>query len=182
MDFVGGCYPFQYGTQEWSIIVQCAAAVIQFRIDYLISKQKLNRVYTDIYHSAANCLEMQAKWTRRSMADLWDAASFEPAAWYVGSTSVFSTVHIIIYLFICALLAVHRLCCYVPSFLIGPCWSKPDSKSIKCIPLASVLVDIKKMSFELSVGTWKESTCKGCRCGLTSPDFGINKQLSGHRT
>lgn len=39
----------------------------------------------------------------------------------------------------------------------------------------------KKMSVELSLTTWKGSTCKRCQCGLTSPDFGINKQQSGHR-
>ena len=144
MSFVGGSYTFQYGTQDRSVIAQCAA-VIHFWYWLSDLLTRLNHVFTDIYHLAANCLGMWAKWTRRSTTDLCDATSFEPAAWDMGSTSVFSTVHIIICWSICALLAVHRLCCCAPSLLIGPCWSKTDSKSIKCIPSASVLVDIKNV-------------------------------------
>lgn len=135
---------FQYGTQDRSVIVQ-SAAVIHFFVLIIWFTNSFKSWYLSTYCYLSLGLVVQAKWTQRSTADLWDATSFEPAAWDMGSVPVFSTVHIIICWSICALLAVHLLCCYVPSLLIGPCWSKPDSKSINCIPPASVMVDIKNV-------------------------------------
>ena len=138
------CFIFQCGTQDSSVRVPCAAVIhFLYWLSNLITQ--LNQVFADIYHLAANTLEMQPKWTQWSTSDLCDSPSFEPAAWDTASTPLFSTVHIIICWSICALLGVHSLCCYGVSLLIGLCWSEPDSKSINCIPPASVLVDIKNV-------------------------------------
>lgn len=73
-------------------------------------------------------------------------------------------------------------CAVIPDLLIGPRWSTLDKKSIDCITLTSMLVDIyiKNCLSSSSLGTWKTSACKSCQCGLTSLDFGVNKQQSGH--
>ncbi len=79
------------------------AAVIHFSYRLSDLQTQLNQVDTDIYHSAANCLRMQAKWTPRSTADLCDATSFEPAAWAMGSTScVFHSTHHHLLLYLCS--------------------------------------------------------------------------------
>lgn len=71
----------------------------------------------------------------------------------------------------------------------GPRWSESDSKSMKCIPSASLLADIyfiykknkKKCLLSSASEHERDQTCERCQRGLTSPDFGINKQQSGHR-
>lgn len=179
MNFVGRCYTY-YGTQDRSVIVQCAPVIHFLYWSYDLLTQS-NQILTDIYHSAANCLGVQAKWTQRSTADLCDATSFEPAAWDMGSTPcVFHSTHHHLLVYLCS--ARHP-----PSVLL--CTEPPDRPM-----LIQAWQQINKLySLSISVGGYKKCLLssvleherdrhvKGCLRGLTSPDFGINKQQSGHR-
>lgn len=85
----------------------------------------------------------QVKWTERSR--FVRCSFFWARCVRFKVNCVFNSTHHHLLVYLCSARRPPR--CYVPSLLIGSCWSKLDRKSINCVPLASLLVDIKKNVF-----------------------------------